>query len=115
LLILLINLIPYVMAFNGTEGSPISPEQAGEWTQNWRNNNARAKKAVFFGRAQIENLLSQTGCMGIRMYFATNNSGEQTLVLVGANNKEDDMSELVIDSGILCPPRCGVSNALNGN
>lgn len=103
------------MAFNGSEGAPISIQQAEEWTQNWRNNNSGATKGVFFGRDEIENLLSQSGCMGIRMYFAINNDDEHTLVLVGADAGEDDITELVMDSGLLCPPRCAKPNKLNGN
>ncbi len=103
------------MAFNGTEGSTISLQQAGEWTENWRNNYPSESKAVFFGREALEDLLGQTGCMGIRIYFAINNNDTVTAVLVGADAHHDDITELVFDAAVICPIICSKENALNGN
>lgn len=103
------------MSFNGTEGKVISLADGAEITQNWRNEHANESKAVFFGKDHIEDLLRQTGCVGIRIYYAINESNDYTMVLVGTNEDEDDMTELVIDTGMRCPPRCAQPNSLNGN
>lgn len=103
------------MSFNGTEGGTISLQQGGEWTQNWRETHSGASKSVFFGRETLEDLLGQTGCMGIRVYFAINNNDKVTAVLVGADADGDDLVESVVDLGVLCPPMCPPKpSVLNG-
>ena len=54
--------------------------------------------------------------MGIRMYYAEDSSGNKKLVLVGVKSNEDDQlgeGEIVVDMSTVCPPNCGVKNALN--
>lgn len=103
------------MSFNGTEGKVISLADGATMTQDWRNEHATTTKAVFFGKDHIEGLLRQDGCVGIRVYYAINESNDYTMVLVGVNEEENDMTEIVINAGILCPPQCSQPNDLTGS
>lgn len=102
------------MAFNGTEGASISLSTAGEWTENYRNANPNGVKAIFFGKDILTNILNQDNCLGIRIYFAHDDEGNQRLVLVGADAAEDDLIYgVVADYGSPCPASCSANNLLN--
>jgi hypothetical protein len=100
------------MAFNGTEGAPIPLATAAEWTANYRNNHPNSTKAHFFGKDILQKILAQEDCVGIRMYYALNDAGEQQLVLVGANAHENDQTTgIVADLSSPCPPRCDTNGS----
>jgi len=101
------------MSFNGNEGSVISLSDGSVLTKRYRDNNPDSGKGVFYGRAHIEAILAQSGCKGIRMYFATEADGSQTVVLVGADSNGDDLLNVVIENGTKCPVTCGSTNVLN--
>lgn len=100
------------MAFNGREGGQISLELGAEMTAAYRSANPGARKAHFFGKDILNEILNQEGCMGIRIYYGISD-GEKELVLVGADADENDMTELVADLSSPCPPICGGGNPLN--
>jgi len=102
------------MAFNGTEGDPITLTVGGTMTARFRSNYPTLTKGCFFGKDLLNQILNQYGCKGIRMYFAQDEYNVLQLVIVGANDLEDDMCDLVGDVSVLCPPRCGKKNVLNG-
>ena len=101
------------MAFNGKEGGPITIEQGADLTANYRAKNPNSRKGHFYGRDILQRLLDQEGCMGIRIYYGIDENDEKELVLVGAQENEDDMLELVVDLSRPCPNRCGSPNDLN--
>ncbi len=102
------------MAFDGTEGGEITLPQAAILTKEHRTRNPTALKGHFFGKDILNKILEQEGCMGIRMYYGIDqDSGVRELVIVGANDEEDDMTELVADLSTACPNRCSVANDLN--
>ncbi len=102
------------MAFNGTEGAPIPLATATQWTANYRNNHPNSTKAHFFGRDILAKILAQEDCMGIRMYYALNDAGEQQLILVGADaNEKDQTSGTVADFSLRCPNNCDPASSLN--
>lgn len=104
------------MAFDGSEGGPIQLNKAKGYTATYRAQNPNGLKGHFFGREILNDILEQTGCEGIRIYYGINDDGEQALVLVGADANEDDMlgeTHTIGDYSIACPNRCGSSNALN--
>ncbi len=47
--------------------------------------------SVIFNKRILTLLLAQKDCEGIRFYFANNNDGELTLVLVGVNSEDYDL------------------------
>lgn len=115
------------MAFNGTEGSFITLTAGAAMTETFRNTflgNGRTRKAVFFGKDKLLEILNQTDCVGIRCYFGgvvttvdpKSSVIDFSLVMVGATANENDMlgeMDKILDDGVPCPAQCGVSNALN--
>lgn len=64
-------------------------------------------------RAVIDDLLSQSGCAGLRFYFGTKPDGSLALVFVGIDGDERDMTEgLIAEDFFPCPPFCDATSAL---
>ena len=114
------------MAFNGSEGTFISLTEGSTLTERYRADYLSGdaeRKALFFGKEKLEDLLAQTGCQGLRFYFGAvekTDSGktwtELELVIVGADANENDQlgaNHKILDSGRPCPPDCSTANALN--
>ncbi len=105
-----------IMSFNGSEGDPISLEDAAAMTEAYRTENPTAKKGHFFGIDILNKILTQRKCKGIRFYNGLNSSGDHTLIAVGAKSNEDDQissSDTIAEFSNPCPPHCGSNNALN--
>ncbi len=102
------------MAFNGKEGRPITLDVAKKWTSNWREANKGKVKGIFYGKDNIMDLLNQSGAMGIRVYFALDDEGNNKLVLVAADAEEaniygdegKDGGAPLLDDGATCPTNC---------
>ena len=105
------------MSFTGNEGDYITLTQASAYTAAYRAANPGATKGHFLGATKLKALLNQSGCVGLRSYYAINTStGEKQLVVVGVDSNENDIvggSALILDKSLLCPPNCGVANGLN--
>ena len=101
------------MAFDGTEGGEITLQEAAEMTARYRHDNPNETIAHFFGREILERILSQEGCMGIRIYYGIDEDNKKQLVLVGADSEQNDQTELVADLSWPCPLTCSVANPLN--
>ncbi|MEQ8243776.1 hypothetical protein [Fulvivirga sp.] len=109
------------MAFNGREGSPISLDVAKSWTKKYRDANKGKTRAIFYGKEKLQELLNEPGAMGIRIYFAVDDSGDNSLVLVSATedqnnilptNEGKDGGGTILDNGKPCPPDCPPENDL---
>jgi len=98
-------------------GDPISLATARQWTFNYRMNHPDETLAHMFGSEIIQQILSQTGCIGIRIYYATNDAGEKQLLLVGVDVNGDDLlpaegartdgeGTLIADASFPCPSTC---------
>jgi len=99
--------------FDGNEGTVISKATAASMNAAWRANHKDEIKGVFYGRNKLKDILDQTDCKGIRVYFSELPTGEMTAVLVGVKADESDMENgIILDNGELCPTSCTVS-ALN--
>ncbi|HLP33540.1 MAG TPA: hypothetical protein VK202_08715 [Bacteroidia bacterium] len=105
------------MPFNGTEGSAIDITTAADYTANYRLEYPGSVQAIFMGKDILNTILTQEGCMGIRVYLGKTTAGASDfeLVFVGADANENDMivGGIVADEGIKCPPKCGSINSLN--
>jgi hypothetical protein len=103
------------MSFNGNEGEFVTLNDASRWTANYRNTIQRGDViAEFLGKEKILELLSQEGCVGIRIYYGINDDGKKNVILVGADANQNDIEDgLLIDKGEFCPPFCSKRNALN--
>jgi hypothetical protein len=106
----------------------ISLDEAAKLTRNFRESEKRDSaigtffkssvkdeplKAGFYHREAFDDLLKQEGCAGIRIYFAQKDDGEFTTVLVGVDAQGNDMTAMLKDTGMDCPPACSDDNALN--
>ena len=102
------------MTFTGNENHDITLQEASHWTANYRNANPDQTKGHYFGETAIQNLLNQTGCVGMRIYYAITDTGIKQLVIVGVTADGNDLvNGLILDRSVLCPPDCGISNPLN--
>ncbi|MDG1332612.1 MAG: hypothetical protein P8P74_09800 [Crocinitomicaceae bacterium] len=101
------------MAFDGTEGGAITLSEGAALTKEHRLRNPTAHKGHFFGKEILNQILDQEGCMGIRFYNGQDEDGNRQLVIVGADEFEDDMLDLVGDFSAACPSNCSTPNALN--
>jgi hypothetical protein len=101
------------MAFTGHENHKITLEQGQALTKEFRRRFGNQPNGYYFSKDIFNSILEQTGCVGIRFYFASDMDGVLKLVFVGVDQQEDDLLAIVGDSGSLCPPACGGSNVLN--
>lgn len=103
------------MAFDGNEGEQITLAEGAALTKAYRDKNPSAIKARFFGRDKIEQILAQTDCKGLRLYYGYGADGTPELVMVGADSNENDMLNIVLDVSVPCPHRCSSTNPLNSD
>jgi hypothetical protein len=103
------------MAFNGNEGEMIDAATAQQWIDNYAKGvKPGSIKAEFFGFRRISELLGQGTAIGVRIYYAKNDQGEDRLVLVAVTPEESNIAKLdgskgpglVLETGGLCPPYC---------
>jgi hypothetical protein len=103
------------MAFTGDEGEMIDPALAQQWIDNYQKSaGPKAIKGEFFGFRRISELLGQGEAIGIRAYYAKNDAGENTLILVAVTSSEKNIAKIdgskvdgmVLDQGSKCPPYC---------
>jgi len=71
-------------------------------------------KGGLFLRKDLDDLLAQPGCAGLRYYYGRKADGADTLILVGVDADGNDLVQgVVMEDSFLCPPVCGAANALN--
>ncbi len=101
--------------FTGFEDHTIAIEEASDLTRNYRMSAGKgAIKGGFFGRAAIEQVLSQEGAVGIRYYYAKENNGRPVLIMVGVDEYGKDLVDgFIAERSVPCPPFCGTFNPLN--
>ena len=103
------------MSFTGHENHSITLNEAAILTRNYRNSvPAGATLSGYFSRDGLSKILDQSGCVGVRIYYAKSNGGAPLFVLVGAKADGDDLykGELA-EHSIDCPPICPTSNPLS--
>lgn len=70
-----------------------------------------------FERSVFDDLLAQTDCQAIRIYFSMDSSLKTKLVVVGVNNAKEDIlttgDEKIVEEGQRCPDICPPSSSLN--
>lgn len=101
------------MTFTGNEGDSITLTQATTWVANYRAANPTATKGHFFGCNRLNAILTQTNCVGIKMYHAMDDTGQAQLVLIGVDANGCDLTNgLILDKSVLCPPYCDTKSPL---
>lgn len=103
------------MSFTGNENHDIPLSTASQWTKNYREANpSGAVKGHFYGKAAIQAILAQSNCVGVRIYYALDDTGAKKLVLTGVDANENDLyNGVLVERGLDCPPYSGTANPLN--
>ncbi|WP_299702182.1 hypothetical protein [uncultured Pontibacter sp.] len=103
------------MKITGKEGGPIDRAQAKRWTASYRASGRGKTNAHLFGGETVRKLLEQDGCVGMRIYYALDDNGEQQLLLVGTDADGNDLVEgEILDHSTPCPPDCTTGGELAG-
>jgi|694.fasta_scaffold03216_3 hypothetical protein len=105
------------MTFTGNEGAIITLAEGAEMTANYRATiNVGDTIGHAVGKNLVNAILNQTGCMGMRIYYAINEKDEKQIVLVGVDENGDDLAQgIIVDRVPNCPPVCGKLNPLNSD
>jgi hypothetical protein len=103
------------MSFLGNESEVITLQEATDWTANYRQTiSASDVRAHFFGKTKLLDLLDQDECVGVRIYYALDDSGAKQLVMVGADQNEEDLYEgIILERARPCPSFCATNSPLN--
>jgi len=101
------------MAFNGKEGDMISRDEARQLMDNYQNSQAYPAnnhvEGILFGKDHVDDLLSQPGCTGIRIYYGKTgvlNNDPPQLIIVGTDGDGNDITDKILDAGLPCPTYC---------
>lgn len=101
------------LRFTGNEGRFIKPAVAAKLTADFRLAYPQSLRAHVFGGIKIRGLLSQNGCIGLRMYHGAIRGKGEVLVLVGVDDKGADLADgLILDTSIPCPSYCDTLSVL---
>jgi hypothetical protein len=105
------------MSYTGDEIHSISLKDAAALTKRYRDQFSVETpyiKGEYFGKTALLSLLSQTGCVGTRIYYGLKADDTQCLVLVGVDGDGNDMTTGDIMEYVLpCPAHCSQANELN--
>jgi hypothetical protein len=103
------------MSFTGNEEHTITLATASAMTKNYRDTvSATATIAHYFGKSDLQDLLNQQGCVGMRIYYGIDGDGKKQLVLVGVDSSENDLyNGILLDRSVTCPDYCSSANPLN--
>lgn len=67
-----------------------------------------------FHLESVNTLLSQPGCTALRIYYGKKEDGTIHAILVGVNEKGEDMAGgILLEEGERCPPHCPPQSILN--
>jgi hypothetical protein len=106
------------MNYTGNENHDIRLEDAAELTKRFRDNLPVIDDTIaeYFGKSALQELLDQSGCIGIRVYYGIDVNNTKRLVITGVDNNGDDLCEgNLMEAGTICPPICSNNNPLNSN
>lgn len=104
--------------FNGSEGDPIDLATALNWTAHYRETTDPDDiQAHFFGSEILQQLLNESGCVGIRVYYAVDDAGAKKLILVGVDSHGENLlpatggkveggGNILADYSYPCPDYC---------
>jgi hypothetical protein len=100
--------------FTGNENHVVTLDQAIKYVQNFKNfPTTPTTKGGFFGRNIFDKILAQPGCVGVRYYYAKKDDGSATIVLVGADNMGNDLTQGILGEELIpCPPFCPAPGSL---
>lgn len=77
-------------------GEEISHELGAKMVKDFQDQHPTEGTGNYIGRDILERILEQPGCMGINFYNAINEVGKKTLVYVGVDENEQDITDYSI-------------------
>jgi polyphosphate kinase 2 (PPK2 family) len=94
--------------FLGAEKHEIALNEALQLVANFRKDPQASKsQGASFDRGAFDKILAQPGCEKIKMYWAKDQNGKFTVVVIGVDAAGKDMIEgPVMDRILPCPPMC---------
>ena len=96
------------MSLNKNAGEAITKEEAKAFIKAFKNKYPEEVTAFYVGKSNVDKILEQEDCIGIRIYNGYNTAeSKMNQVLVGVNSKEEDMGDgIIIERLYTCPPYC---------
>src|SRR5437762_1736865 len=88
---------------------------ASEWTKNFRDS-APPNSIICqsFDRYILDDILAQTGCEGMRIYYARDDQNKKRLVITGVDSDGNDMYNGILgERAYPTPPTVIAPNPLN--
>lgn len=103
------------MTFTGSEDHDIPLSTAAEWTKNYRDSITTGQTiAHYFGGDAIQDIIDQDSCVGLRIYYALDESGNKQLIITGVKANGDDLYQgKLAERSVTCPIDCSAANPLN--
>ena len=104
------------MTYTGHENHSITLSDAAAMTKNFRSSLSDPSSIIaeYFGGDAIRSILAQTGCVGIRIYYALDATNVSHLVISGVDINGNDLCNGVLaEKGLGCPAYCSANNPLN--
>jgi len=103
--------------FSPDTGSFITLSTAEDMVADWVSNFGPASnsnpKATAFGSNKIQDILDQSGCVGLRIYNGYDDANRK-LVIVGVDEDGNDLTGgYILDVGSPCPPMCAPTTSIN--
>jgi len=101
-------------SFTEKVGKDIGYEAGAKMAKRHYDNHPDEAIASFMGREIIEGILSQPGCVGIRVVNGVDEIGLRKVILVGVDKDGNNILHIdttrkgiVAGGAIICPPYCG--------
>lgn len=112
--------------FDPKAGRRMKPKDAARWTKRYRDTPQQSgdqlTRAHYFGKEFLQALLAEPGCAGLRIYQAIDGAGIGRVVLVGVDEKGNDLlprkddgtlpDDGVGETPMLCPNQCDPTSPL---
>ena len=105
------------MTLTGNEPHSISLADAAKMTKNFRDTITSGQTiAHCFGKQAIISILSQSGCVGMRLYYGLDDNGAKQIIVTGVDVDGNDLyTGLLAERSFPCPQDCSSANPLNSN
>src|SRR5688572_10997861 len=108
------DIIGLTEPFTGAEDHQISLLEAAELTRRYRDTaTVPVIKGEYFSRDSIQMLLDHPLAVGIRIYYGLQADLTPCMVICAVESNKNDVLDVVLEMGKICPSHCGVNNPLN--
>lgn len=102
--------------FTGKENHAITVAEAVVFIRDYKNNYGQdAQAGCFFDKRVVKSLIDQPGAVGMRYYYGYSSSGEEQLVLVGADAARNDLIDSQLVKASISNPPLGTDGNYTGD